>query len=228
MNERELRVVVGQKLGRRSTVWKFFVHRNDAYIMTRMFGRDAKVSIHETRASQWSATSDWVLDKPTRRNADRHIAKWISPAPVLNTAAHVFRVLIPESELRTKAETEYRKAVCWVPPPPSGATFAFECFVTPPTAVTPIHNQTPYRHIRSMPLADGRWFVVLLTQVTIAAEGLEQARREVLDKVRAAGLEPGEKYRAVLFFQGDGTTPGLVEIAFPEYAPVEPSLAPDR
>jgi len=227
MTERELRVAVGQKLGRRSTVWKFFVHKNDAYIMTRMFGRDAKVSIHETRASQWSATSDWVLDKPSRKNTDRHIAKWISPVPVLNTAAHVFRVLIPESELRTVAETENRKPICWVPPPPAGATFAFECFITPPTTVAPIPNQAPYLHIKSLPLIDGRWFVVLLTQVTIAAEGLEQARREVLDTALAAGLEPGTKHRAALFFQGNGTTPGLVEIAFPEYAPVQPSLVPD-
>jgi hypothetical protein len=216
MTDRELRVAVGEKLGRRSTVWKFFVHKNDTYIMTRMFGREAKVSIHESRASQWSATSDWVRGEPWRKNADRHITKWISAAPMLNTAAPVFRVLISESELRTVRGTENTKGVCWVPPLPSGATFAFDCFVTPPTPVAPIPNQASYLHIKSLPLVDGRWFVILLTQVMIAAEGLEQARREVLQNAREAGLEFGTEHRAALFFQGAGMTPGLIELALPE------------
>ena len=187
-----------------------------------MFGPEAKVSIHESRASQWSATSDWVRGDSSRKNADRHITKWISPSPVLNTAAPVFRVLIPESELRTVVGTENTKGVCWVPPPPSGATFAFDCFVTPPTTSAHKSNQAPYLHIKSLPLVDGRWFVVLLTQVMIAAEGLEQARREVLRNARDAGLEVGTESRAALFFQGAGMTPGLIELALPEYGTVQP------
>jgi len=213
MNDREFRVAVGNKAGLRSAVWKFIVRKNDVYIFTRMFGRDAKVSLHESGQSQWSATSDWVRGDSSRRNADRHLVKWTSPCPLPEVAAPVFRVLVPESELRTVASVESTKGVRWIPAPPMGATYAFDCFITPPRKTVPIANQAPYRHLKSMPLKDSRWFIVLVTQVTVGREDLEVARRKVVAAGRAAGLRPGAEHRAALFFQGEGTTPGMIEVA---------------
>ena len=211
---RELRLAVGKKNDCRSTVWKFIVHKNDAYVMTRMFGRDAKISLHETSESQWSATSEWVLKEPSRKNVDRHFKKWVSPVPEMSTAAAVFRVLVPESELRIFGETEKTKGVYWVPAPPSGITYAFDCYVTPPSITAPIPNQDPYLHLKSLRFMDSRWFVVLLTQVNIDPLELDRIRRYLLDESRNLGLEIGLNNRASIFLEKNGAAPpALIELA---------------
>jgi hypothetical protein len=68
---REARFAVGEPNCRRSTVWKFSVHKNEAYILTRMFGSDAKVSLHVNGQCQWSATETWVKKVGGRRNVCR-------------------------------------------------------------------------------------------------------------------------------------------------------------
>jgi hypothetical protein len=45
---REVRLAVGTLTDRRSTVWKFWVHKSEIYILSRMFGSDTKVSLHST------------------------------------------------------------------------------------------------------------------------------------------------------------------------------------
>jgi hypothetical protein len=66
---REARFAVGEPNGRSSTVWKFSIHKNEAYILTRMFGSDAKASLHVSGQCQWSATETWVKKVGGRRNA---------------------------------------------------------------------------------------------------------------------------------------------------------------
>jgi hypothetical protein len=97
---REVRLAVGTLTDRRSTVWKFWVRKSDIYILSRMFGSDTKVSLHSTGDCQWSATGAWVKKVPGRRNADRHLVKWVMPRPNGAAALHVFQVRIPETELR--------------------------------------------------------------------------------------------------------------------------------
>jgi hypothetical protein len=84
------RLAVGTPTGRRSTVWTFSVHKSEIYILSRMFGSDSKVSLHSTGDCQWSATDTWVKKAPGRRNADRHIMKWVMPRPNGTAALHAF------------------------------------------------------------------------------------------------------------------------------------------
>jgi hypothetical protein len=210
----EARFAVGEPEGRRSTVWKFFVQKNEAYIATRMFGSDAKVSFHSTGQCQWSATDRWVRASPERRNADRHIVKWLMPRPAGAVAVHVFRVRIPESELRViPLQREKLDAVEWLPAPVPGQTVSIECYFTPPTDHDPtLTGPLPARRIFSMQLHDRRWFVGLHTVFSLDGKSLEPLRQEMNALASRAGIEPEHKHRACAFTDNGGATRGLIEL----------------
>jgi hypothetical protein len=209
---REVRLAIGTLTDRRSTVWNFWVQRSEIYILTRMFGSDTKVSLHSSGNCQWSATGDWVKKVPARRNADRHMAKWVMPRPNGTAALHVFRVRIPETELRVIDIAEDLSAVQWLPAPPKGHTVSIECYITPNSQSDPaITANLPHRHLFSLPLADGRWFIAL--HHVIDGKDLEPLRSQMNAQVRAAGIEPKPEHRAAVFtVSDDGTARGLIEL----------------
>jgi hypothetical protein len=210
---REFRLAVGASTDRRSTVWKFSVHKNDIYIMSRMFGSDAKVSLHATGACQWSATGDWVVKVPGRRNKDRHFMKWDMPRPDGTAATHVFQVRIPETELRVIDIAEDLNAVQWLPAPPRGYTVSLECYITPISQSDPVFTSTlPHPHLFSLPLADGRWFVVLNHVPPLDGKDLESLRSQMNAQARAAGIEPKPEHRGSAFTISDGTARGFIEL----------------
>jgi len=213
MGQREFRVGVASPDGRRSCIWKFCVWKNDAYVITRMFGADAKVSLHASGECQWSATSDWVIKAPGRRNAERHITRWSIPQPERRQALHVFRVLIPESELRQVPEGSRLKSVHWLAAPPAGKTTSLECYITPPNDSDPAAlSRLPYPHVMSLPFVDGRWFVVLQQVIDLSAEQLGVLRHAIW---RCAHMEPSPEHRAAAFFETDGKVRGLLELCPP-------------
>lgn len=213
MTTNELRIAVGRPDGPRSTVWKFFTTKNDAYIMTRMFGSDSKVSLHASGEYRWSATSEWVQRDSRRRNADRHMVRWTTVRPTGNTAQHAFRIIVPESELRSIPPGEDIRGVRWLPAPPIGAAFALECYITPPMADPSRTANLPFPHIVSLPLRDEVWFVVLVSQVTIGEESLRHVRAQITAQARAAGIVPAPEHRAAAFMVHNAGPRGLVELA---------------
>ena len=218
---RELRVAVGSSSGRRSTVWKFEVRKNDIYVFTRMFGAESKVSLHETGECQWSATDTWVKKDSTRKNADRHMVKWHVERPTGLTAQHIFRVRIPESELRFAVIDENLSKVRWLSAPAKGHTLSLECYLTPPSAADPALNNTlPHSHLISLPLADGRWFVILCEVFPLDGMSLMSERAQVIEQGRAAGIEPSERHRACLFAVDESGVRGLIEVC-PVSSPFE-------
>jgi hypothetical protein len=210
---RELRVAVGSPLGRRSTVWKFEVRKNDIYVITRMFGAESKVSLHSTGDCQWSATDTWVKKESTRKNADRHMVKWHVERPTGSAALHIFRVRIPESELRLPTVDENLSKVRWLPAPAKGHTVSLECYLTPPSSADPtLSNTLPHSCLISMPLADGRWFVILCEVFPLDGMSLVFERAQMNEKGRAAGIEPNEQHRACFFAVDDNGVRGLIEV----------------
>jgi hypothetical protein len=71
----EYKIAVGAPTGRRSTRWKFFVKRNDVYIVSGMIEKNCKISLHESGDCQFSGTDTWVTAVPGRRNADRFLGR---------------------------------------------------------------------------------------------------------------------------------------------------------
>jgi hypothetical protein len=209
----ELRVAVGDANARRSTVWKFSVNQSDVYIFSRMFGADSKVSLHALGDCQWSNTDKWVTKVPGRRNADRHIQRWNLPRPNGTEALHIFRVWIPESELRQTSVVEDLGAVRWLPAPPAGQMVILECYVTPPSRNDPTFSgNLPYSLLASLPLADGRWFAVLHRFEPCDVRWLEFSRSQMIAQTRAKGYEPKPEHRACLFAVSDGGVRGLIEV----------------
>jgi hypothetical protein len=210
---REQRVAVGDPNARRSTVWKFRVNQSDVYILSRMFGADSKVSLHALGACQWSNTSKWVTKVPGRRNADRHIQRWNLPCPSGTEAQHIFRVWIPESELRQTSVVEDLRAVRWLPAPPVGQMVILECYVTPPSRNDPTFSgNLPYSLLASLPLADGRWFTVLHRLEPCDVRRLEYSRSQINAQTRAKGYELKPEHRACFFALSDDGARGLIEV----------------
>ena len=210
--QREFRLAIGTPTGRRSTVWKFSVRKSDIYIFSRMFGSDTKVSLHSTGDCQWSATDTWVMKVPGRRNAERHIVKWFMRRPTGASALHVFRVVIPETELRVIDITEDLSAVVWLPAPPRGRMVSIECYITPMSQSDPaLLSKLPHPHLFSLPLADGRWFIVL-HQVLPDGKDLESLRNQINARAREAGIEPKPEHRASAFTISDASERGLIEL----------------
>ena len=210
---REVRIAVGTSDGRRSTVWKFCVHKNEAYILTRMFGSDSKVSLHASGECQWSATDTWVKKSPERRNADRHITKWKMARPSGTMAEHVFQVRIPETELRMTGLSEIIASVEWLPAPPKGHTVSIECYFTPPASSDPtVGSALPGPRLFSLPLADGRSFTGLHFVLPLDGRDLEPLRKTMNEQAKAVGIEPLLAHGACAFTVSDGTARGLIEL----------------
>jgi hypothetical protein len=215
----EARIAVGDPNGRRSTVWKFVTHADEAYILTRMFGREAKVSLHSSGQCQWSATGDWVIAEPGRRNADRHFKKWEAPRPTSGSGLHMFRVRIPASELRVVGSQEDLAEVVWLAEPEVGETTVIDCFITPVIEAQPQPGPKDGRkHLFSLPLNSGRWFVVFEEKEIITTESLEAVRLAGWENARQAGIEAQPNMRAAAFVEWDSNLRGLIELCPPNAA----------
>jgi hypothetical protein len=211
---KEFRFCVGSKQGKRSSVWKFWVSKNDVYIQSRMMGSDMKVSLHESGLCQFSMTGDWIK-KTGKYNSERHIVRWQREEPEKVSVIHLFRIIIPESELRVVNVSEKLSKVTWINAPPFGYTTLVECYLTPPS-VKPISNKSfPYSLLTSFQLIDQKWFVALIHQEIVTEENsriLYDARREMLKRAMEVGVELRPEYRSAFFLKAPNDARGLIEV----------------
>lgn len=214
----EARFAVGSRAGARSTIWKAWVQGEEAYIASRMFGSDLKVSLHSTGVCQWSCTDTWVLRQPKPRNADRHIVRWEVTPPSSDQALLVFRVDIPISELRLQAPPKDKKKVFWVSGAPEGSTVRFLVYLTRPAAADPAeHSPLPNRHLFSLHLRNDRWLVVLFALISLSTDDLAKARTAVLGHLCETGHKTTEDHRVSLFLRSnEGGPNGLLELCLTE------------
>ncbi len=197
---REFRFAVGSRDGPRSTVWKCWVQGAEAYIAGRLFGSEAKISLHSTGECQWSCTDTWVRRDPNRRNADRHIAKWKVVYPQDNTALLAFRVAIPLSELRTDAVQPGQKRAFWVGNAPAGSTVEFCFYFTRELHGPPATDSNPaLRHVASLRLRDGRWLVTFVWLRSLLAVDVTAARDAAVTQACEAGVLVRPEHRIALF-----------------------------
>ncbi len=212
-NFHELRVAVGTPDGLRSTVWKFVVRGSDIYIFTRMFGGEAKVSLHASGECQWSRTGSWVRKDGSRKNAERHFNKWRMPKQMGHEAVLIFNIKIPESELRMVDAPESLGKVLWIDPPKAGKTLSMDCFITPISSVDPtIVSPIPAPCVTAFPLADGRWFVVLRKELDLDGAELQWIRAEMKRKCAEEKLDLNHKQRGVAFSTLEKYARSLIEI----------------
>lgn len=215
----EARFAVGTRSGARSTIWKAWVHGDEAYVSSRMFGSDVKVSLHSSGQCQWSCTDSWVKRQSQAKNSDRHMVRWSVTHPTTDEALLLFRVEVPVSELRTEAPPKDKKKVFWVSGAPAEATVRFLVYMTRPSASDPaLSSSGSMRHLFSLQLRNGRWLVVFIEVISLSAETLNELRREVNSQALAARIELKPEHRASLFVQPppEGGAHGIVELCLTE------------
>ncbi len=215
----EARFAVGSRGGPRSTIWKAWVQGDEAYLASRMFGSDIKLSLHSTGQCQWSRTDSWVMRQSGVRNADRHVFRWTITQPTTDQALLVFRVEIPMSELRDQPPPKDKKKVFWVSGAPVDATVRFLAYITRPSEPDPAPSTTgSMRHLFSLRLRNARWLVVLVELISLSERDIAEARRTIQAQATAAGFPPKPEHRACLFIQPppEGGAHGLLELCLTE------------
>ena len=197
---REFRFAVGSRSGPRSTVWKCWVQGAEAYIAGRLFGSEAKFSLHSSGECQWSCTDAWVQRDPSRRNADRHIARWQVNYPRDNNAILAFRVAVPVSELRAEPLPPDQKKAFWIGNGPAGSTVEFCFYFTRGLEDPPATDSNPaLRHVASLRLRDRRWLVAFVWLRSLSAVDIAAARDAAVAQAREAGVQVRAEHRIALF-----------------------------
>lgn len=197
---REFRFAVGSKEGPKSTVWKCWVQGDETYISSRLFGSQAKISLHSSGQCQWSYTDTWVHKAPIRRNADRHIAKWSIAFPQDDTALLAFRVAVPISELRSISWQAGQKKAMWVGNAPAESTVEFCFYFTRAFDALPTTDGNPaLRHLASLQLRNRRWFVVFARLQSLSTTDIAAARQAAIAQARDAGIQVHPDFRLALF-----------------------------
>jgi hypothetical protein len=206
----EYQFCVGGPEARRSTVWHIWSRNGDVYIRSRMMG--SQFILRESGTCQWSLTEDRARQTGAH-DADRNFV-WQRPEPASTASAHVFRIIIPESELREVSITEDTKQVKWLNAPPPGHAVLVECYLTPP--LDSLDGVTfPYALLTSSQLPDSKWFVTLVHQEVMTEQNhhvLRDAREKIVKRVMDAGIELTPQSRAVAFIKGDGGVSGVIEM----------------
>jgi hypothetical protein len=211
----ERRLMVGPPDGRHSTIWKFIAQKSDVYFRTSMYGSDAKVSLHEDGKCHWACDSPWIRKDPDhRRNKDCFIREWHLSRPDGHVLQHVFRVEIPETELRRVAiDRKDLAKVRWLDAPPQGLSVMLGCYIASNSYGDPAFSASlPHHHLFSLPLADGRWFALLIQLLLLDKERIEQLRQQMQAQARAAGFAPDPIHRVCVSPPlNEGCANGLIE-----------------
>jgi len=210
----EARFAVGSRAGPRSSIWKAWVQNDSAYISTRMFGSDAKVSFHPTGDCHWSRTDTWVIRQTRPSNSARHIRRWQVRWPTDEKALMVFRVEIPVSEVRPVEAPRDRKKVFWLAGAPEGSTLRVVFYVTSVSHGDPAEGrQLPHRHLFSLRMPTGRWLIALCEVISLSATDLDAARTEVRSLLEKSGIVPDSSHTSSLFMEASESAPsGLLEL----------------
>ena len=94
----DFKFVVGTSISKCSNKWSVHVRKNDIYLTSKAFGKDYKVSFHESGTCQCSLTNEYVT-KTSIPNSERHLDRWKLSLPEDKTPKHIFSILFPYSEL---------------------------------------------------------------------------------------------------------------------------------
>jgi hypothetical protein len=158
---------------------------------------------------------------PDRPNSDRHIQRWNRPIPRSGEAAHVFRIVVPGTELRQVQLNEKLTKVTWLPAPALGHAVNVECYITPP-----VDRRTfnfPHAHLATLDLTEDRLFVALHHDDEVtedSARELVKVRRAALRQAIERGQDLHPEFRAVAFFVDPVGVRGMIELV--------PFMADDR
>lgn len=191
-------MAVGTPDGVRSTVWKVFSTGTELYVTSRMMARSCKVSLHSSGYSQWATTNN--RDSPTKLAA--FSTSWRTARSLDSEALHVFRIIVPHSELHTIDEREDVRNVLFLPAPDDGSALYFEVYLSAPMLGEEVAMQPPHDMVGAFKLTDHRCAIVLWRHETIGEIDRNQLIR-LKESMRMdptnLSLVPSHKWRGAGF-----------------------------
>jgi hypothetical protein len=196
---RAFRFAFGTAQGRRSTVWKLLTHKDEVYVVSRMMGASTKVSVHASGAVHWSLNSPWYAQhRPNQPNQARHLVRWEWQRPAGVVASHVFRICLPETELRTVAQPENLDNVHWITPPEVGQKGFVECYIAPVRAADVPHHHPGF--LAALERTDASSLVALVSYFPLdpTDPGTLLQGKAVATRALARRVRP--EYRGVALF----------------------------
>jgi hypothetical protein len=206
-----IRFCVGEPAGLRSTVWKIWTHRNDVYLLSRADASQMKVSLHESGACQFSKTSE-SFARTGKRNSERHMQQWRRRAEYPESGAvHLFRIIIPQSELRL-ASVDKKSAtnVVWYPSPPLGYGTYVELWLTPPLDEPPTQPQFMHDLLDVLPLLNGQYVGITARYLAIEPQDNEQLRH-LRNRGEVLRQSPDSRLRGWVLARSNQNVHALIE-----------------
>jgi len=209
------RFCVGTALLPLSSVWKICIRGDDIYVFSSALGSNLKASIHGSGSAHWSVSAEWFFQRGMEfRNQDRYVVRWTRSNPELTKATHIFRIILPESELRPHCAVSAEKRITWLPEPRPGTACEVEIYLTPPRSNVPSTETSQYRRLALLETQSARWVAILAHQEELTPEKtktLIDARNRAEKVVPPAVLGSG-KLRVIGFLQSPDNPPGLIEL----------------
>ena len=208
MAKKEIRFCVGSLEGPCSSAWKIWVNKSDVYIQPKLMAKSCKVSLHESGVFQWSALSEWMGTNPNFNDGNRHIARWSLIEPLGRTACHVFRIIIPSSEL---GEIKHLKSskITWLEPPSSSQSIFIDCFLTKKSTPCSMHK-TPEHLLFNFELSDNRLLLGVTSILQTTNNDLEQLKF-MKSYWRDSGIKVEPGFRGVARVESELGVTGMVE-----------------
>lgn len=204
---------VGDRNGIRSSIWTVVAGDAEAYVLYEQFGHEGKISLHASGAGHWRGGRRVGSSNPDKPVAARFITRWAAPLPSSTTAARVFRVMIPVSQLRPLGPPHSRKKALWLSNAPTGTTAVFDLYRTPPMGDPASHTGLPWQHLHSLPLGGGCWITTLVHLEVFDETFMDDLRQQLRGHLEQVGRVPDQATRGAGFFEGQDGLRGMVEVA---------------
>jgi hypothetical protein len=196
---------VGTSDARHSMVWKIWSRTGDVYLSNRS---GSEFILQQSGECKWSVSRN----EPTTEPAEELL--WQRPNPTSTSAAHVFRIIIPESELRADEISENSDNVRWIATPAPGHATYIECYLTP-SLDTLEGASFPYETLHSFQLPDSSWLVVLVHEEPMTSQHhsvLSENREKILGTLRSKGIKQSATMRSVAISRDSIETTSAFEI----------------
>jgi len=190
-------------------VWKIWSRDGDIYISNRS---GSEFILQHSGECKWSTSQN----KPRVDGGYDELA-WRRPNPTGTSASHVFRIIIPESELRADNTSENIESVQWITAPDQGHATYIECYLTPPSE-TLQGASFPYEALNSFQLPDSSWFVALVHQEPMTPQNhnaLNENRGKIVGTLRSKGIVESSTLRSIAIARDNiGTTSAFEIVPF--------------
>ena len=218
-NKQRFEFCVGISNSHRSTIWKIVVDKSDVYIMSKAYGRAAKVSLHQSGVCQIAMTRE-KIDEVGIPREERPGERWQYTSEE-NTANNVLTIDILNCFLVDfSAKEETSPDTQYIAPPEDGRLTEIVFYKINTTMS--IQGAVPdgFHHLCDFALSNGEHLTVCYHYPEFTTNNQQlvfDGYHQIVEKARSANLLPAEMIGYITTKPANGHC-RLIEIFVPESA----------